>query len=68
MEEPISPDELEELKAIFQNFNTDEKKVISRKELEESLEKLGTNLGLEEVKLIAIAVRILQKVKSEIFI
>ncbi|CAH1429991.1 unnamed protein product [Lactuca virosa] len=49
----IPPDEQEGLKAMFHNIDTDEDKVITREELEKSLVRVGSNLGSEEIKIIA---------------
>ncbi|CAI9303625.1 unnamed protein product [Lactuca saligna] len=49
----IPPDEQEGLKAMFHNIDTDEDKIITREELEKSLVRVGSNLGSEEIKIIA---------------
>lgn len=49
---------------MFHNIDTDEDKIITREELEKSLVRVGSNLGSEEIKTIAEAVRILKKKKT----
>ncbi|XP_076935132.1 calcium-dependent protein kinase 2-like [Bidens hawaiensis] len=48
----IPEDEIEGLRAMFRNFDTNEEQVISRESLEESLVRIGSNLGPEDAKLI----------------
>ncbi|KAL8209771.1 hypothetical protein R6Q57_006503 [Mikania cordata] len=50
--EMIPEEEFEGLRAMFQNFDTNEQKVISREQLEKSLVRIGSGLGPEEAKLI----------------
>ncbi|XP_076926731.1 calcium-dependent protein kinase 19-like [Bidens hawaiensis] len=45
-------DEIEGLRTMFRNFDTNEEQVISRERLEESLVRVGSNLGPEDAKLI----------------
>nr|GEU75532.1 calcium-dependent protein kinase 19-like [Tanacetum cinerariifolium] len=52
MMESIPREELEGLRAMFQNFDTDGNKVISRDELKKSFLKLGSDLKQEDIDMI----------------
>ncbi|XP_076928772.1 calcium-dependent protein kinase 2-like [Bidens hawaiensis] len=45
-------EEIEGLRAMFRNIDTNEEQVISRERLQESLVRIGSNLGPEDAKLI----------------
>ncbi|GJT15852.1 calcium-dependent protein kinase 19-like protein [Tanacetum coccineum] len=52
MMESIPREELEELRAMFQNFDADGNKVISSEELKKSFHKLGSDINKEDINMI----------------
>ena len=66
MMEGIPHEELEGLRAMFRNFDTDGNKVISRDELKKSFRKLGSDLKQEDIDMIVHTVRIYAKISAKL--